>query len=89
MCCCLCVSVSVVVVATVCRARDLSIMGSFIHQVEMESPTEEQRLAMLVGLSRELHLGRDVNLERLSKLTAVSVDLYRTYELFGFNKILN
>uniref|UniRef100_A0A3B5LYC1 Peroxisomal ATPase PEX6 n=1 Tax=Xiphophorus couchianus TaxID=32473 RepID=A0A3B5LYC1_9TELE len=61
---------SVVVVATVCRARDLSIMGAFIHQVEMESPTEEQRLAMLVGLSRELHLGRDVNLERLSKLTA-------------------
>ncbi|XP_043971403.1 peroxisome assembly factor 2 [Gambusia affinis] len=63
---------SVVVVATVCRARDLSpgIMGAFIHQVEMESPTEEQRLAMLVCLSRELHLGRDVNLERLSKLTA-------------------
>ncbi|PWA29281.1 hypothetical protein CCH79_00013916 [Gambusia affinis] len=67
-----CFCVSVVVVATVCRARDLSpgIMGAFIHQVEMESPTEEQRLAMLVCLSRELHLGRDVNLERLSKLTA-------------------
>ncbi|XP_014893360.1 peroxisome assembly factor 2 [Poecilia latipinna] len=63
---------SVVVVATVCRARDLSmgIMGAFVHQVAMESPTEEQRLAMLVGLSRELCLGRDVNLERLSKLTA-------------------
>ncbi|KAM4750262.1 LOW QUALITY PROTEIN: peroxisomal ATPase PEX6 [Anableps anableps] len=63
---------SVVVVATVCRARDLSagVMGAFVHQVEMESPTEEQRLSMLVSLSRELHLGRDVNLERLSKLTA-------------------
>uniref|UniRef100_A0A3P9Q7P6 Peroxisomal ATPase PEX6 n=1 Tax=Poecilia reticulata TaxID=8081 RepID=A0A3P9Q7P6_POERE len=63
---------SVVVVATVCRARDLStgVMGAFVHQVAMESPTEEQRLTMLVGLSRELSLGRDANLERLSKLTA-------------------
>ncbi|XP_012708934.2 peroxisome assembly factor 2 isoform X1 [Fundulus heteroclitus] len=63
---------SVVVAATVCRARDLSagVVAAFVHQVEMESPTEEQRLAMLVGLSGELPLGRDVNLERLSKLTA-------------------
>ncbi|MEQ2284554.1 hypothetical protein AMECASPLE_022927, partial [Ameca splendens] len=62
---------SVVVAATVCRARDLSagVMGAFVHQVEMENPTEEQRLSMLVSLSGELHLGRDVNLERLSKLT--------------------
>ncbi|XP_041789279.1 peroxisome assembly factor 2 isoform X1 [Chelmon rostratus] len=62
----------VVVVATVCRPRDLSsgVMAAFVHQVAMESPTEEQRRSMLVGLSRDLHLGRDVNLERLSKLTA-------------------
>ncbi|MEQ2210415.1 hypothetical protein XENOCAPTIV_013125, partial [Xenoophorus captivus] len=52
---------SVVVAATVCRARDLSagVMGAFVHQVEMENPTEEQRLSMLVSLSGELHLGRD------------------------------
>ncbi|XP_070778486.1 peroxisomal ATPase PEX6 [Enoplosus armatus] len=63
---------SVVVVATVCRPRDLSagVMAAFVHQVALESPTEEQRLSMLVSLSRDLHLGRDVNLERLSKLTA-------------------
>lgn len=64
---------SVVVVATVCRPRDLSagVMAAFVHQVALENPNEEQRHAMLVSLSRELHLGRDVNLERLSQLTAV------------------
>lgn len=61
------------VVATVCRPRDLSVgvMAAFVHQVALESPTEEQRRAMLAGLSRDLHLGRDVNLERLAQLTAV------------------
>ncbi|CAK6982654.1 LOW QUALITY PROTEIN: peroxisomal ATPase PEX6 [Scomber scombrus] len=63
---------SVVVVATVCRPRELSggIMAAFVHQVTIESPNEEQRHAMLLSLSREVQLGRDVNLERLSKLTA-------------------
>ncbi|XP_054460043.1 peroxisomal ATPase PEX6 isoform X2 [Anoplopoma fimbria] len=63
---------SVVVVATVHKPRELSagVMVAFIHQVELESPTEEQRCSMLVSLSHDLHLGRDVNLERLSKLTA-------------------
>uniref|UniRef100_UPI0037E78E2B peroxisomal ATPase PEX6 isoform X2 n=1 Tax=Semicossyphus pulcher TaxID=241346 RepID=UPI0037E78E2B len=62
---------SVVVVATVCRPRDLSagVMAAFIHQVVLESPSEEQRHSMLLYLSRELPLGRDVNLQRLSKLT--------------------
>uniref|UniRef100_A0A3Q3G1Z2 Peroxisomal ATPase PEX6 n=1 Tax=Kryptolebias marmoratus TaxID=37003 RepID=A0A3Q3G1Z2_KRYMA len=66
------VPASVAVVATVCKAHDLSagVMGAFVHQVELGSPTEEQRRSMLVSLSQELHLGRDVNLERLSKLTA-------------------
>ncbi|XP_045903125.1 peroxisome assembly factor 2 isoform X2 [Micropterus dolomieu] len=66
------VPTSVVVVATVSRPRDLSagVMASFVHQVALESPTEEQRHSMLVSLSRDLHLGRDVDLERLSKLTA-------------------
>ncbi|XP_074485873.1 peroxisomal ATPase PEX6 isoform X1 [Sebastes fasciatus] len=63
---------SVVVVATVCRPRELSagVMAAFVHQLALENPTEEQRRSMLVSLSRDLHLGRDVNVERLSKLTA-------------------
>ncbi|KAF0036901.1 hypothetical protein F2P81_009775 [Scophthalmus maximus] len=63
---------SVAVVATVCRPRDLSagVMTAFVHQLAMESPTEEQRRSMLAGLSRDLRLGRDVSLERLTKLTA-------------------
>ncbi|KAM9314084.1 peroxisomal ATPase PEX6 [Pholidichthys leucotaenia] len=63
---------SVVVVATTCKPRDLSagIMAAFVHQVAVESPTEEQRRSMLVSLSRDLHLGRNVSMERLSKLTA-------------------
>uniref|UniRef100_G3Q7L6 Peroxisomal ATPase PEX6 n=1 Tax=Gasterosteus aculeatus aculeatus TaxID=481459 RepID=G3Q7L6_GASAC len=63
---------SVAVVATTRRPRGLSAgaVAAFIHQVALESPTEEQRRSMLVSLSRDLHLGRDVDLERLSKLTA-------------------
>lgn len=70
---CMCACCSVVVVATVCRPRELSagVMAAFVHQVVLEIPTEEQRRTMLVGLSRELHLGTDVNLERLARLTAV------------------
>lgn len=64
------------VVATARRPRGLSAgaVAAFIHQVALESPTEEQRRSMLVSLSRDLHLGRDVDLERLSKLTAVGHD---------------
>uniref|UniRef100_A0A3Q2VI76 Peroxisomal ATPase PEX6 n=1 Tax=Haplochromis burtoni TaxID=8153 RepID=A0A3Q2VI76_HAPBU len=66
-----CAPTSVVMVATVCKVRDLSagIMAAFVHQVAIESPTEEQRRAMLSSLSRDLHLGKDVNLENLSRLT--------------------
>ncbi|TKS67932.1 Peroxisome assembly factor 2 [Collichthys lucidus] len=62
---------SVVVVATVCRARTLSasVVAAFVHQVELESPTEEQRRSMLTSLSRDLLLGQDVSLDRLAKLT--------------------
>ncbi|XP_069385744.1 peroxisomal ATPase PEX6 isoform X2 [Paralichthys olivaceus] len=64
--------ISVVLVATVCRPRDLSagVVAAFVHQVSLESPAEEQRCCMLFSLSRDLHLGRDVSLERLAKLTA-------------------
>ncbi|TMS23327.1 Peroxisome assembly factor 2 [Larimichthys crocea] len=52
---------SVVVVATVCRPRTLSasVVAAFVHQVELESPTEEQRRSMLTSLSRDLLLGQD------------------------------
>ncbi|KAI3352687.1 hypothetical protein L3Q82_020153, partial [Scortum barcoo] len=67
----------VAVVATVCRPRDLSagVVAAFVHQVALESPTEEERRCMLVSLSRGLLLGRDVDLGRLSKLTALSLSL--------------
>ncbi|XP_028420769.1 peroxisome assembly factor 2 isoform X2 [Perca flavescens] len=63
---------SVVVVATVCRPRELSagVAAAFVHQVALESPTEEQRCSVLLSLSRDLPLGRDVDLERLARLTA-------------------
>lgn len=63
---------SVVVIATVSRPRDLSgaVMAAFVHQVALESPTEDQRRCMLQALTLDLDLGPDVDLERLSKLTA-------------------
>lgn len=62
-----------VVVAAVSKPRELSsdVMAAFIHQVSIESPSEEQRWAMLASLSGSLPLGRDVNLARLAKHTAV------------------
>lgn len=64
---------SVVVVAAVSKPRELSsdVMAAFIHQVSIESPSEEQRRAMLASLSEGMPLGRDVNLARLAKHTAV------------------
>lgn len=62
------------VVATASRAGDLSagVTAAFVHQVSMESPTEEQRHIMLTSLSHKVSLGMDVNLEKLSKLTTVN-----------------
>lgn len=63
---------SVVVVATAPRASDVSaaVVPLFLHQVSLQSPTEQQRRDMLRGLTRDLDLGPDVDLERLAKLTA-------------------
>lgn len=47
------------------------LAAAFVHQVELESPTEGQRLAMLEALSQRLHLGMDVHLETVSRLTTV------------------
>ncbi|XP_072319053.1 peroxisomal ATPase PEX6 isoform X2 [Eucyclogobius newberryi] len=65
-------SSSVVVMATVPQAADLSaaVAPLFLHQVSLQSPEEPQRTAMLQGLTQDLDLGPDVDLDRLSKVTA-------------------
>lgn len=69
-----------VVVATSSSPGRLSagVTAAFVHQVVLESPTEEQRLAMLETLSQRLHLGMDVNLETVSKLTTVNESCRRS-----------
>lgn len=65
----------VAVVATSSSPARLSaaVSAAFVHQVVLQSPTEEQRLAMLGALSQHLHLGGDVSLETLSKNTTVTL----------------
>lgn len=65
----------VAVVATTSRAQHLpaAVSAAFVHQVALESPTEEQRRVMLESLSQKFHLGMDVNLEQLSKVTTVKM----------------
>lgn len=54
-------------------------MAAFVHQVALESPTEDQRRCMLQALTLDLDLGPDVDLERLSKLTAVQPQSLRMF----------
>ncbi|XP_030627422.1 peroxisome assembly factor 2 [Chanos chanos] len=63
---------SVTVVAALSSPQELSsdLMAAFVHQVELESLSEEQRRAMLSCLSDGLSLGKDVNLSKLAKQTA-------------------
>ncbi|XP_048843762.1 peroxisome assembly factor 2 isoform X2 [Brienomyrus brachyistius] len=63
---------SVAVIATVPSPPELSpdVTAVFVHQVEVESPNEEQRRAMLVSLSVGMPLGKDVNLGRMARQTA-------------------
>lgn len=53
--------------------RELSsdVMAAFVHQVAIESLSEEQRRTMLSSLSEDLLLGKDVNLGKIAKQTAV------------------
>lgn len=70
---------SVVVVGCVRGQRDLSsdVMPAFVHQVVVESLTEEQRKAILASLSQDLPLGKDVNLAKIAKQTAVRSSLIK------------
>ncbi|XP_064169976.1 peroxisomal ATPase PEX6 [Anguilla rostrata] len=63
---------SVTVVATVCDAQELSpdVMAAFVHQMVVESPTDEQRRAMLASLSAGLPLSKALSLGHLAKQTA-------------------
>uniref|UniRef100_A0A8C1HB13 Peroxisomal ATPase PEX6 n=1 Tax=Cyprinus carpio carpio TaxID=630221 RepID=A0A8C1HB13_CYPCA len=63
---------SVVVVGSVSSQRELSsdVTAAFVHQVGIESLSEEQRRTMLSSLSEDLHLGKDVNLGQIAKQTA-------------------
>ncbi|XP_051550372.1 peroxisome assembly factor 2 [Myxocyprinus asiaticus] len=63
---------SVVVIGSVSSPRELSsdVMAAFVHQVALESLSEEQRRVMLSSLSEELPLGKDVNLCKIAKQTA-------------------
>ncbi|KAK7929518.1 hypothetical protein WMY93_005913 [Mugilogobius chulae] len=65
-------SSSVVVVASVPRPSDLSAAAVplFLHQVTLQSPDQDQRRDMFQGLTQDLELGPDVDLERLAKATA-------------------
>ncbi|KAG9337800.1 hypothetical protein JZ751_027602 [Albula glossodonta] len=62
----------VVVVGSVCNPRQLSpdVVAAFVHQVAVESPTEDQRRGMLISLSGGLTVGKDVNLGRVAKQSA-------------------
>ncbi|KAI1896913.1 hypothetical protein AGOR_G00099770 [Albula goreensis] len=65
-------STEVVVVGSVCNPRQLSpdVVAAFVHQVAVESPTEDQRRGMLISLSGGLTVGKDVNLGRVAKQSA-------------------
>ncbi|XP_067881537.1 peroxisomal ATPase PEX6 [Heterodontus francisci] len=62
----------VMVVGTVRRLQDLfaDVQTVFLHEVAMESLSEEQRKLMVAALSTEHPLGKDVNLAKIAKLTA-------------------
>ncbi|XP_041044071.1 peroxisome assembly factor 2 [Carcharodon carcharias] len=62
----------VVVVGTVGRLQDLfaDVQTLFLHELAMETLSEEQRKLIIGTLSTDLPLGKDVNLGKLAKLTA-------------------
>ncbi|KAJ8246463.1 hypothetical protein GJAV_G00268110 [Gymnothorax javanicus] len=63
---------SVAVVATVSNPEELSpdVTAVFVHQMVLESPSEEERRAMLASLSAALPLSRAFSLGTLARQTA-------------------
>ncbi|XP_076879465.1 peroxisomal ATPase PEX6 [Brachyhypopomus gauderio] len=62
----------VIVVGSVTGQQVLSsnVVPAFVHQVAIESHSEEQRTAILSSLSVDLPLGKDVSLAKIAKQTA-------------------
>lgn len=46
------------------------VLSCFLHQLEVSPPTQLERLDMLKSLSKQYHLGLDVDLVTLSQATA-------------------
>uniref|UniRef100_A0AAR2LAX3 Peroxisomal ATPase PEX6 n=1 Tax=Pygocentrus nattereri TaxID=42514 RepID=A0AAR2LAX3_PYGNA len=63
----------VIVVGTVSDQRDVfaDVMAAFVHQVAMESHSEEQRKAILTSLTEDITLAKDASLAKIAKQTAV------------------
>lgn len=64
----------VLVIATTCKPQNVptDVQTAFLHEVKMESPSEEQRRSMLSVLTASLPLGKEVSLSKLARRTAVS-----------------
>ncbi|XP_078503362.1 peroxisome biogenesis factor 6 [Lissotriton helveticus] len=62
----------VLVIGTTSRPRYvvLDVQTTFLHEVRLEAPSEEQRRSILQALTASLPLGKDVNLAKLAKRTA-------------------
>ncbi|XP_017573348.1 peroxisome assembly factor 2 [Pygocentrus nattereri] len=62
----------VIVVGTVSDQRDVfaDVMAAFVHQVAMESHSEEQRKAILTSLTEDITLAKDASLAKIAKQTA-------------------
>ncbi|RDD44270.1 Peroxisome assembly factor 2 [Trichoplax sp. H2] len=61
-----------VFIATSSNPKDIpaQVFGYFLHEVNVESPTEEERLRMLIELTSEITLKEDVDLTYIAKRTA-------------------
>lgn len=64
----------VLVIGTTCRPQDVpaDVQTAFLHEVKIEALSEEQRRSMLSVLTASLPLGKEVNLAKLARRTAVS-----------------
>lgn len=62
----------VLVVGVTSRLEDVPghVLSCFLHQLEVSPPTQSQRLEILKSLSRQYHLGLEVDLAALSQATA-------------------
>ncbi|EDV24087.1 uncharacterized protein TRIADDRAFT_57218 [Trichoplax adhaerens] len=62
-----------VFIATSSNPKDIpaQVFGYFLHEVNVESPTEEERLRMLIELTSEITLKEDVDLTYIAKRTAI------------------